>query len=201
MHTLTSHFGSSIKYRTIIENIHFWFVEGAFFFLKCFLPPSPGRCWWCCHSWRETPASPSPTAWLTAKQPRPLSETGPPPRLPTVRSSAQILMACTGLGHYDHRLLSPTQTLPFCQTTGNLSAALRHRRIQPSPAVLHLLHFSTALAGQGSLAKRMCHVRMKQGKSSSLPLIFLYRCCIWRRYCPPPHPMCLETYRSLGLVP
>lgn len=100
--------------------------KSSTFFLKYSLPPSAGRCWWFCRSWRETPASPSPTAWLTAKQPRPPSETGPPPRLPTVHSSPQILMACTGLGHYDHRLLSPAQTLPFCQTTGNLSAVLRH---------------------------------------------------------------------------
>lgn len=98
------------------------------FFLS--LPPSAGRCWWCCHSWRETLASPSPTAWLTVKQPRPLLETGPPPRLPTVHSSPLILMACTGPGRYDHRLLSPAQTLPFCQTTGksgNPRAALRNK--------------------------------------------------------------------------
>lgn len=129
-----------MKYRKLTENIHFGHKSTFFFSLKCSLPPSAGRCWWCCHSWRETPASPSPTAWLIAKQPRPPSETGPPPRLPTVHSSLQILMACTGLGHYDHRLLSPTQTLPFCQTTGNLSAALRHRHIQQLSTVLHLLH-------------------------------------------------------------
>lgn len=98
------------------------------FFLS--LPPSAGRCWWCCRSWRETLASPSPTVWLTVKRPRPLLETGPPPRLPTVHSSPLILMACTGQGRYDHRLLSPAQTLPFCQTTGksgNPRAALRNK--------------------------------------------------------------------------
>lgn len=190
-----------MKYRKLIENIHFGHKSAFFFSPKCSLPPSAGRCWWCCHSWRETPASPSPTAWLIAKQPRPPSETGPPPRLPTVHSSLQILMACTGLGHYDHRLLSPTQTLPFCQTTGNLSAALRPRHIQQLSTVLHLLHTPLQLGSAHSLAKRMCHVRMKPGKRSSFPLIFLYRCCIWNRCCPPPHPMCLETIQSLGLVP
>lgn len=160
-------------------------VKAALFFsLKCSLPPSAGRCWWCCHSWRETPASPSPTAWLTAKQPRPPWETGRPPRLPTVLSSPQILMACTGLGRYDHRLLSSAQTLPFCQTTGTLSAALRHRRTQRLSTVLHLLRAPLQLDNACSLAKRMCHVRMKQGKRSRFPLIFLYRCCIWKQVLP-----------------
>lgn len=163
------------------------------------LPPSAGRYWWCCHSWRETPASPSPTAWLIVKRPRPLLETGPPPRLPTVHSSPQILMACTGRGHYDHRLPSPAQTLPFCQNTGNPSAALRHKDANSSlSTVLHLLHTPLQLACVHSPAKRMCHVRMKHGKRSS----FLYRCCIWNRYCPTPsRPICLETIRGLGRVP
>lgn len=80
-----------------------------------------GRCWWCFRSWRETPASPSPTASLTARQPRPLWETGPPPRPPTAPNSPQTLTAYTGPGPYDHRPLSHihTDSNPInCQTTG-----------------------------------------------------------------------------------
>lgn len=146
-------------------------IQAFVFVLKCSLLPSAGRFWWCCHNWKEMPAFRSPTAWLTVKQPRPRSETGPPPRLPTVRSSPQILMACTGQGLYDHRLLSPAQTLPFCQTTGksvNPSAVPRDAYKQLS-TVLHLLRTPLQLASAHSLAKRMCHVRMKQGKRFSFP--------------------------------
>lgn len=68
------------------------------------------------------------------------------------------------------------------------------------PTVLHLLHTPLQLACAHSPAKRMCHVRMKRGKRSSFPQTnsFLYRCCIWNRYCPPPHPISLGTIRSLG---
>lgn len=67
------------------------------------LSPPAGRCWWCFHSWKETPASPSPIAWLTARPPRPPWETGPPPRPPTAPSSLRTSMGCTGRGRYDHR--------------------------------------------------------------------------------------------------
>lgn len=80
-----------------------------------------GRCWWCFLSWREMPASPSPTAWLTARQPRPPWETGPPPKPHTAPSSPRTLTACTGPGLYDHRPLYPRLTCSSpinCQTTG-----------------------------------------------------------------------------------
>lgn len=92
-------------------------------FLWCSLSPSAGRCWWCSHSWKEMLAFLSHTAWLTARPPKPLWETGPRLKPPTARSSPQTLMACTGPGHYDHRPLCPcthtdSNNPMNCQTTG-----------------------------------------------------------------------------------
>lgn len=81
-------------------------------FLSVSMSPPAGRCWWCFLSWRGTPASPLPTAWLTARQSRPPWETGPPPRPPTAPSSPRTLTACTDPGHYDHRPLYPTTHRP-----------------------------------------------------------------------------------------